>query len=166
MIRCRYLVTALIISALALAGCGERTRQATILSSKASGVGSYQSSTEDVTYGLTGMTSKPPPADMAPTVSPADAVRTCQSTAPCPTPTPDSIRFGIFNDSEYGQIQPDNSVKLSFVNVPAWILTWRNGPCGPGSPGGSTCENDVFVNAQTGAYMLGYAGTPTATAAP
>jgi hypothetical protein len=84
--------------------------------------------------------------------------------------------FAIFSDDERGAIQPDNSVKPTWQEVPAWVMSWSNQPChamgGAPAPGstarpsslGNVCTLLVFVDANSGRYLESYEEGPGTTA--
>lgn len=119
----------------------------------------------------------PPPNGKQPSISSDLAYKNCQTgVAPCPRATPTSSELASFSDDAYGQIQPDQSVRLSFQNTLSWVFTWKDATCPPGggngapAPGATSfplplaspalCDWVVFIDATTGQYQLSYQGPP------
>ena len=119
------------------------------------------------TYPTGGISLAQPGGELA-TVNATSAYGVCASgEANCPVGPPGLAELALTTDSQYGDIKPDGSVTHSIQNRLTWVFTWNTIACpprlGPKPPAGQTnapavCDWLVIVDAQTGRFLITYAG--------
>lgn len=105
-----------------------------------------------------------PPPGVSPGISAGTAVGRARAEFPTETSAATSVvtAFGVFTDADYGSTTGDD-ISPAFVDVPAWIVTFRGlellpimKPAEPeeqqGTPVANT-ELNVVIDASTGDYM-------------
>jgi hypothetical protein len=122
-----------------------------------------------VQYDGVNVTLAPPPAGATPAVSPAAALGVYQASGVFPSaasqsPQPVDVQLYDFSDNTQGEIQADNSVKLTYQHVLAWAVIFHavpyQGVGGVGQAGTSTpVPEDIvtIVDANTGKMLEAFA---------
>lgn len=90
----------------------------------------------------------------------ADMVRPEQATT-----SPSTVASALFSSDVMGEIQPDRSVALSFVDRPVWLLEYdgfsvisRGPKSAPAAASDSTCPFFVFIDKQTQKVIIATSG--------
>lgn len=175
---------ALTTGLLALTGCGVIATAANNSVASSSPTSEWaptqwSAETADQEYVSAGIQLGPPTSGISPSYSYLQAYAACTSgVAPCPPATP-TLLLATFSDDQYGTIQSDGSVRPSFQGVLAWVMIWHDQSClatgvpvVPGQPSPSpgypadSCDQVVFINAQTNQYLVAYTGPPITTPTP
>jgi hypothetical protein len=112
-----------------------------------------------------GVTISPAPASDSPATSQQQIISTLKSSGGPAVPDASgklvqpSILYGLVTDSEYGHINPDESVTPFFVNYPVWIVEYQ-GIAGPATGGPPTSSGPPTTTTS------GASSTTTSTTEP
>lgn len=122
------------------------------------------------TYGAGGITLGLPSSN-APGVDVASAYRTCISgEADCPAGAPRLAELASTTDDQYGDLDTNGTATHTIQGRLSWVFTWQGVACppslGPKPPGSlaaaaPVCDWLVIVDAQSGKYLISYAGPPS-----
>lgn len=89
--------------------------------------------------------------------------------ASCPDGAPGSAELASATDDQYGDIKPDGTVSHPIQARLTWVFTWNHVSCparlGPKLPGAvsappAVCDWVVLVDADSGQFLITYAGPP------